>query len=93
MTHTEYAYIAAFLGRLSERMSNDGCNDMFLADTPENRELVKAAEHETVGPGETWQPMLHGGKLCTSNYMVVEHVKDKLMQEQGIKEDELPEDF
>ena len=44
MTKNHIAIYERMIGELAETYSNAGCNDMHLADTPENRQLINEAE-------------------------------------------------
>lgn len=79
MTRNEMVFIVGFLNELDDRFSSDGCNDMFLDDTPENRELVLAANKLYYGEDE--EIRLYGGKIGTSNHNILHYVKTKLMKE------------
>ena len=44
LTKNEASYVIGFLNELDNQFSNDGCNDMYLKDTPENRKMFLEAE-------------------------------------------------
>lgn len=84
LTKMEVAYIAAFLGELNDRFSNDTCNDMSIADTSENREMLIAAEKlQRELDEEEIIPL--NGKLYCSNQVIVQFLQKRLMDEYGIK--------
>ena len=91
MTKNEVAFLAAFLDELSDRFGNDGCNDMFLKDTPNNRKLVIAAEkHQAKEQGEEadTEVHLHNKKLGTMNSTVLDYLRDKFMKKFKLKKAE-----
>lgn len=44
MTKNEMRLVVGFLEELDDKFGSDGCNDMWLPNTPANRELNLAAE-------------------------------------------------
>lgn len=93
MTNNEAKYMAAFLDELTDRFGNDGCNDMFLPDTPENREIVKEAEKNNPDWKLSFYETKKGEpkKICTLNIIVIDYLKNKFMQEHGIEKNDLPD--
>ena len=85
MTRHEAAYAAGFLKELRQRQGLDGCNEMFLSDTPVNRELVIAAT------GVDEELHIHRGKLATFNNTIVHYLMKKIMEEHGLTEVDLPD--
>jgi len=83
MTPAEKNLIISSLRELSDRQSNDGCNDFELANTPENVALCKAAfSHMT---GEQWDgPPKDEAKFWApgGNWMMVSYLADKLAQDE-----------
>jgi len=85
VTKTEAAYLAAFLDQFGDRLSNDGCNDLFLPETDETRDMVCAAE--SYEPGS---PRRRDGKLFTMNWLIVRHLQQKIMEEYDLTDKNLP---
>ncbi len=92
MTKTEAMILATFCNELNDRFSNDGCNEMTLPDTPENRELVNKATQYAYGDDVDMKPHIEDGEICTGNEAILSYLTHRLMVEHGITEDEL-EDF
>ena len=98
MTKNEVAYILGFLTELYDKFSTDGCNDMYLPDTPENREMYLAAEKLDFGdsaePLEEALQVPYGNKgekkIGTNNQTIVRYLRERLMQEFGLKEQDIP---
>jgi hypothetical protein len=94
MTTTETAYLAAFLHAFSERLGNDGCNDLYLANTEENRKFIEAV-HEFHEQEEDIRLVDRGKgrpkQIVANNVAVVEFLLARLMDENDLEEDELPE--
>lgn len=95
MTHHEMKYVVAFLKELSNRFGNDGCNDMFLADTPENRQLVLAAEqYADIASNEIRLFEVRKGeskKIGTMNDVVLDYLMIELAKENGIDMESIPD--
>ena len=94
MTTAETLYLAAFMRRLSERLSNDGCNDLYLPDTGENRKFVQAVlefqEDDTDTDVKTVQNK--GVKqIITNNVSVVDYLASKFMEDHDLEDEDLPE--
>ena len=92
LSKTEAAYIAAFLEELDDRFGNDGCNDMYVPDTPENRTMVAAAEQLWAGTNETEPAPLQVRKkrISTGNETVIAYLKKRLCDEYGLDEADIP---
>jgi hypothetical protein len=69
--------VIGFLEELSERYGNDGCNDFEMEYTPENLEIVTAAEKEAYGI-HAQPPSVEGGKIHTTNFLVLDYVIEQL---------------
>ncbi len=90
MTKNELAYIAMFLEQLGDRFGNDGCNDMTIPDTPENRQLVSEAEIEfTEEDGTQMEINASDGAIHTGNHVILRCLQDKFMKEHGISEEDV----
>jgi hypothetical protein len=97
-TDAEALYLASFLNELSDRFGNDGCNDMYLPNTPENAAMVKAAqlhqfaddchafEDEAEASEVSVQSMGKGKprKISTMNSVVLDYLQDRFMRQHGI---------
>lgn len=92
MTRNEMLYIVGFLNELSDRFSNDGCNDMYLVDTPENREMCIEAEKFSYGEVYTqpYDSQKSKGEFCVNNNLVIDFLCNKLMKEFHIKKEDVP---
>src|SRR5687767_10479882 len=105
MTKNEIAYIVGFLTALDDQFGNDTCNDMYITDTPENREMYVAAEKlflEECTPDEEMTPVEEAiqvpygsrskeKKIGTDNRAILGYLRQKLMKEFGLEESEIPE--
>lgn len=85
MKSNEIDLVIGFLEDLSHRFSNDGCNDMFLENTPENRKLVLQAQL-AVNSSRTEIKLyeIHKGqpqKICTNNILIIDYLISKLNEE------------
>ncbi len=87
LTSAEREVAIKFLDELQQRFSNDGCNDMELADTPANRSLIESAEAWNVGAADMadWrshpdyhETMVIGGKLMTNNGLIAGYIRKRL---------------
>lgn len=71
--------LAADLLRLAaEKSSNHGCNDYWLAATPENIALVEAANLASGEEPEDARPTPQDGKICASDFVLMYAMADKL---------------
>jgi hypothetical protein len=98
MTNTENKFLASFLQRLADMLSYESCNDMLLTDTPEHREFLLGLQQARFADDPTayesaedaatvrtckWnkdQPAC----LVTFNTVVVRHLLNRFMRENGI---------
>jgi hypothetical protein len=82
MKSNEIDLVIGFLEDLSYRFSNDGCNEIFLENTPENRELVLQAQLAVNSPrNEIKLYEIHAGqpkKICTNNILIIDYLISKL---------------
>ncbi len=90
MSRIEAVHVAGFLSELSDRFGTDGCNDLFLEDTPENRQLVADAERSQMGEDAREEVSADGGLIGTFNGVLLDHLLEKFMKEHGLKEEDLP---
>jgi len=102
-TKAEALFLASFLEALSDRFGNDGCNDMYVANTPENDAMVKAAQlhqyandrhafdDEAQASEVSLQSVRKGKpeKISTMNSVILDYLQDRFMQENGITRDDL----
>ena len=104
LTRNEAAYIVAFLNELDDHFSNDGCNDMYLPDTPDNREMYLQAEKLWIGentdeeegvPLEDALQVPYGSrskekKIGCNNQSILAYLRKKLMDDFKLDEMEIP---
>lgn len=83
MNKTELKQIARFLEELSNRFDTDGCNDMELEDTAENRTMINSAE-KLYDPESDFVAIPYKGKLSTNNSTLLDYLKAKFEKENGI---------
>lgn len=77
LNKAEVKLIIMFLDEYAELLGNNGCNDLKLDNTPENREIVKSAEKDQ--SGEDWNDTVPKGKsFYTTDFVVVGYLADKL---------------
>lgn len=83
--------IVAALESYSDRLGNDGCNDMSVPNTPENLELVAAAQKE--GTGEDYEVALskNGNFINTCNSFVVDYVTETFKKQNNVDEKQVKE--
>lgn len=62
--------ITMFLKDLSERFATDGCNDLYLPNTAENRVMTIAAEYFLTN--EFSQVRIVDGKVLTNNMAIID---------------------
>jgi len=105
LTKNEAAYIVGFLNELDNQFSNDGCNDMYLPDTPENREMYTKAEKLWVGencddeegvPLEDSLQVPYGSrkkekKIGTNNQTILGYLRKRLKDEFKLTNEEIPD--
>lgn len=98
MTINEVAYIVGFLDELYDKFSSDGCNDMYLPDTPENRRMyvdsLKNDENCLSVEDSLKVPYLSSSnekKISTNNQVILRHLRSKLMQEFNLSENDIPD--
>lgn len=86
MNPNEKSIFIGLLNRLDDYLSYEGCNDMRLPDTPENRRLITEAEMWNVHAAteEEWKahPDYHevslcNGELLTSDYLIFGYLRHK----------------
>jgi len=72
-------FSAELLDLASDEFSNNGCNDFYLKDTPENRELVTALQTE-----ERWDEPetlnLREGKIITQDWCLMRFLARKMRE-------------
>jgi len=76
MHYRELLLVAQFLEEYAERLSNDGCNDLLLENTPFNRELL-----EVVDPERKLPALDSKDKLYTQNWLVVQYLANKIKKQ------------
>jgi len=76
MHYRELLLVAQFLEEYAERLSNDGCNDLLLENTPFNRELL-----EVVDPERKLPALDSKDKLYTQNWLIVQYLADKIKKQ------------
>jgi hypothetical protein len=81
MTKLELTLLDGFLDELSDRFSSDGCNDYFLADTAETRDLIRAAYEEDY-PSEPHTIRVYEGKLACNNQLILMELRRRLKLQQ-----------
>lgn len=91
MTKHEAMLLDEMLEELDERFSRAGCNDYSLPDTPENWQLVKEAEAETEKDNPDPEPYVRDGKVHTSDFIVLAHLRKKLREHFGVEKNERSE--
>ncbi len=106
MTKNEVAFIVAFLNELDDQFGNDGCNDMYLKDTPENRKLFTEAEKHWSIENEVEEDEIqsvedaiqvpHYGRskvpmIGTNNQTILSYLRDKLAKEYSVDKKDIPE--
>lgn len=76
MNSTEKAILLKFLDDLSDHMSNAGCNDLDLENTPENYELVAAAEKYCAEQNQEkpLPPLFYKDKICTTDFIILSYL-------------------
>lgn len=76
MNSTEKAMLLKFLDNLSDHMGNAGCNDLDLENTPDNYELVAAAEKYCAEQNkeEPRPPHVYKNKICTTDFIVLSYL-------------------
>ena len=86
LNDAERMLLIRFLKSYSERLSNDGCNDFELPNTPENVVIVKEAYEIGMGKEDAnmWTARLDeesGETICVINWMLVDYLAHKLQEE------------
>lgn len=84
--HSERLALASFLlARASEELSNHGCNDFTLPNTPENVALLNDMEQDNVGPGRAPEQVhvfdARKKELYTSDWWLAAFLSKSLQKE------------
>ncbi len=79
LNRNELNLIASFLEELSERFSNDGCNDFEIKDTEENRVLLR----KIMEPNDEFHIYSYSSHdvLLTNNFQVVSALQERIFEE------------
>ena len=84
LSDSEAGVFKRLLKDLQDRYVCASCNDFTMEDTPENREVLEAAEHSwhvrAGTPQESRQVHLgldHNQRIMTMDFVVLEHFLDK----------------
>ncbi len=91
MTRSETALIAAFLKDLSTIYGNQSCNELTLPDTPEYRQLVKAANKHAGAEADEEDFVSGDGTLCVCDWFMVDYLRHRLQKLNTITDDQLPD--
>lgn len=83
-TKNEAALLVKLLDEFGDRLGNDGCNDMMLPDTPENRELVMASENYCLSETGTVAITSYNGEIVANNGMILAYLAKKFAIANGI---------
>ena len=76
-TKAELHLLDEMLDYASNEMSNAGCNDFELEDTPENREIVTKAEQAMMGD-DFEGVSIYKGKILTNDNLLVDYLRDRI---------------
>jgi len=60
-----------------DNLSNEGCNDLFLKNTPEMYEFVRDAE-AWASNGEMGDPIVNSKSIVTMDYIIVGYIANLL---------------
>lgn len=88
MKKHEMIVLVGFLNELSDEFSNAGCNDFELPNTPENRELIIAAEKHADCYEEEWHEN-DKDTISSSDTIVLEYLIHRLKEEHSITNKDL----
>jgi hypothetical protein len=81
LTDTEHKILMEFLDTLNDSFNNAGCNDLYLVDTPENRELVANANLATFGKDaekEALEVYAEDGEILTMDTTILSYIMGKI---------------
>ena len=88
LTKNEVVCLVDFLEDLSHHYGSAGCNDMNLLDTPENRDLVLAAEAWMVNQDKEYPAtniQTYDGKIITTDFVILGYLKAKLKKQYKLR--------
>lgn len=80
MTQNELNHLMGFLSVLSERLGDDGCNDLDLPNTPENLEMCKNMQALSEEPHER-SYYVDGDKICLFNFVLLSYLRRQLSKD------------
>lgn len=92
MTKHEIALIAGFMDNLGDVLGNRICNDLILANTEENRDLVYNAMVWNNPSGSEAPYEVHimkNGNIITHDCLIVGYLKSKLMEEYNLSQEDV----
>lgn len=87
--------IVAALESYSDRLGNDSCNDMCLPNTPENYELVKAAQRKAAREDNQNEDDYPVGiskdekTISTCNSWIVDYVTDQFIENNSVDKEQI----
>ena len=90
MNQIEHEIMLDLLNILRDYLGNNGCNDMVLEDTPENRQLVESAsafEYEDLNEDEKKKEpcreiFVAKGKIITDDILILNYLIQKFKEDQ-----------
>ncbi len=77
ITKNEARVLVEFCDELYEQFSNDGCNEMYLPNTVESRQIIKQAYGKEEG-------IVEDDKICVDNQIILIYLRNKLKKEYEI---------
>jgi len=103
MTKSESIMLASFLTQYREMLSYESCNDMLMTDNPTNREFLLSLQQERFAADPTTYESAEDAAtlrtcqwskdkppcLITFNTVVVRHLLNRFMRENGITDADL----
>ena len=75
LTPVERKILVTLLEELSDMLANETCNDYILPNTPENLELVQAAEEDTPCVSDD------GSEIYATNFVILDYLIGKIRGE------------
>lgn len=70
------------LRQAADEMSNNGCNDFYLSDTPEHRKFITEMMTNRSNDVFDIEECIYKGKIIATDWMILEYIAELLEQQQ-----------
>jgi hypothetical protein len=91
MTKNENAFIVSLLDDLLNYYDNDSCNDIYIDDTPDNRQLYLDSGGDSIEDALQVPPRSKEKtkKIAMKNNILLNYLRSKFMKENGLENKEI----